>query len=44
MGSGALIYVPRFIKVGSGVQKSIGAGYTGTHTHTHTQTDSNAIL
>jgi hypothetical protein len=24
MGSGAMIYVPRFIKIGSGIQKLIG--------------------
>jgi hypothetical protein len=29
MGSGAVIYVPSFKKIGSGVQKLIG----GTHTH-----------
>jgi hypothetical protein len=28
MGSGALIYVPSFIKMGSGVQISMGGGYT----------------
>jgi hypothetical protein len=32
MGSGAMIYVPSFIKIGSGVQKLIG-GDTQTHTH-----------
>jgi hypothetical protein len=32
MGSGAGIYVPSFIKIGSGIQKLIGAGYTDTHT------------
>jgi hypothetical protein len=36
MGSGAVIYVPSFIKIGSGIQKLI-AGYTDTHT------DSNVI-
>jgi hypothetical protein len=34
MGSGAMIYVPSLIKIGSGVQKLIG-GYT--------HTDSNVI-
>jgi hypothetical protein len=29
MGSGAMIYVPSFIKIGSGIQKLIG----GIHTH-----------
>jgi hypothetical protein len=32
MGSGAVIYVPIFIKIGSGVQKLIRRGYTDTHT------------
>jgi hypothetical protein len=30
MGSGAVIYVPSFIKIGSGIQKLMG-GYTDTH-------------
>jgi hypothetical protein len=36
MGSGAVIYVPSFIKIGSGVQKLMEGwgGYTDTHTHT----------
>jgi hypothetical protein len=29
MGSGAVIYVPNFIKIGSGIQKLVG----GIHTH-----------
>jgi hypothetical protein len=33
MGSGAVIYIPSFIKIGSGVQKLIG----GIHTDTYTQ-------
>jgi hypothetical protein len=33
MGSGAMIYVPSFIKIGSGVQKLI----RGIHRHTHRQ-------
>jgi hypothetical protein len=33
MGSGAVIYIPSFIKIGSGVQKLIG-GYTDTHPQT----------
>jgi hypothetical protein len=41
MGSGAVIYIPSFIKIDSGVQKLIG-GDTQTHTniqtHTHTRT------
>jgi hypothetical protein len=32
MCSGAEIYIPSFIKIGSGVQKLIG-GDTQTHTH-----------
>jgi hypothetical protein len=37
MGPGVMIYVPSFIKIGSGVQKLIGGGYT------HTHKDSNVI-
>jgi hypothetical protein len=37
MGSGAVIYGPRFIMIGSGVQKLI-AGDTQTHAHTRTAT------
>jgi hypothetical protein len=43
MGSGAVIYVPGFIKIGSGVQTLIGVN-THTHTHTHTQCDLVSIL
>jgi hypothetical protein len=32
MGSGVMIYVPSFIKIGSGIQKLIG----GIHRHTQT--------
>jgi hypothetical protein len=35
MGSGPVIYVPSFIKIGSGIQKLIGGGgdtQTGAHT------------
>jgi hypothetical protein len=40
MGSGAVIYVPSLIKIGSDVQKLMGGGgYTDTHMHT----DSNVI-
>jgi hypothetical protein len=28
MGSGAMIYIPSFIKTGSGIQKLMGRGYT----------------
>jgi hypothetical protein len=38
MGSGAVIYVPSFIKIGSGIQKLRG-GDTQAHSHT----DSNVI-
>jgi hypothetical protein len=34
MGSGAVTYVPCFIKIGSGIQKLMGERYTDTHTHT----------
>jgi hypothetical protein len=37
MGSGAMIYIPSFIKIDSGIQKLMGeGGFTHTHTHTHT--------
>jgi hypothetical protein len=36
MGSGAVIYVPRFIKNGSGVRKLIGGG---GNIQTHTYSD-----
>jgi hypothetical protein len=39
MGSGAVIYIPGFIKIGSGVQKLIG----GIHRHTHTEKQRNLI-
>jgi hypothetical protein len=33
MGSGAMIYIPSFIKIGSAIQKLIGGrGYTETQT------------
>jgi hypothetical protein len=28
MGSNAMIYIPSYIKIGSGIQKLIGWGYT----------------
>jgi hypothetical protein len=31
MGSGAMIYIPSFIKIGSGIQKLMG-GYAYRHT------------
>jgi hypothetical protein len=33
MGSGAVIYLPSFLKIGSGVQKLIGGSGTQTDTH-----------
>jgi hypothetical protein len=30
MGSGAVIYVPSFVKIGSGIQKEIGRIHTQT--------------
>jgi hypothetical protein len=36
MGSSAVIYIPSFIKIGSGIQKLIG-GDTRAHAHAHTQ-------
>jgi hypothetical protein len=35
MGSGAMTYIPSFIKIGSGIQKLIGGIHIHTHTHTH---------
>jgi hypothetical protein len=35
MGPGAMVYVPGFINIGSGIQMLIGAG--------HTDTDNNVI-
>jgi hypothetical protein len=35
MGSGAVIYVPSFIKIGSGIQR-LARGDTQTHTQTAT--------
>jgi hypothetical protein len=32
MGSGAMIFVPSFIKIGSGIPKLIGGGFTDTQT------------
>jgi hypothetical protein len=32
MGSGAMIYIPGFIKIGSGIQKLIRGGLTDTQT------------
>jgi hypothetical protein len=37
MGSGAVIYIPNFIKIGSGVKKLIGGIHTHKHTHAHGQ-------
>jgi hypothetical protein len=30
MSSGAMIYIPSFIKIGSGIQKLLEGGYTDT--------------
>jgi hypothetical protein len=35
MGSGAVIYIPSLIKIGSGIQKLMGGG--GIHRHTDRQ-------
>jgi hypothetical protein len=32
MDSGAMIYVSSYVKIGSGIQKLIGGGYTDTQT------------
>jgi hypothetical protein len=36
MGLGAVMYVPSFIEIDSGVQMLIGEGYTDTRKQTHT--------
>jgi hypothetical protein len=41
MASGAMIYVPSFIKIGLGIETLMGGGYTDTHARAHT--DSNVI-
>jgi hypothetical protein len=41
MGSGAVIYVPSFIEIGSAIQKLIGEGRE--YTDTPTQAKSNVI-
>jgi hypothetical protein len=39
MELGAMMYIPSFIKIGSGIQNLIrGDIHTGTDTHAHTQT------
>jgi hypothetical protein len=40
MGSGAKIYIPSFIKIGSGIQKLTGGGYTDTQRHTDSKVTS----
>jgi hypothetical protein len=32
MGSGAMIYIPSFIKIGSGIEKMVGGGFIDTQT------------
>jgi hypothetical protein len=32
MGSGSIIYIPSFIKIGSGIQRLMGGGYAATQT------------
>jgi hypothetical protein len=32
IGSGAMIYIPSFIRIGSGIQKLTWRGYTDTQT------------
>jgi hypothetical protein len=43
MGSGVMIYIPGFIKVGSGIQKSMG-GYTYMRAHAHTYTHRQTVI
>jgi hypothetical protein len=44
MGSGAVIYVPSFIKIGSGIQKLMGGGGRYVDTHTDSKVISQAYL
>jgi hypothetical protein len=37
MFSCGMIYIPSFIKIGSGIQKSLGGGHIYRHTETHRQ-------
>jgi hypothetical protein len=37
MGSGAMICIPSFIKIGSAIQQLMAGGDTQTHTHNHRQ-------
>jgi hypothetical protein len=36
LGSGAMIYIPGFIKIGSGIQKLMGGIHRETYTDTQT--------
>jgi hypothetical protein len=38
MGSGAMIYIPSFIKIGSAIQKLIRGIHIETHRYPNTQT------
>jgi hypothetical protein len=42
MGSGAVIYIPRFIKIASGIQKLTGAIHR--HRHSHTPEDQRDLI
>jgi hypothetical protein len=45
MGSGAVIYVPSFIKIGPGIQKLMGGGGGAqTHIHTHTYREQRDLM
>ena len=33
MGSGTMIYIPSFVKTGSGIQALIRVAYTGTYSY-----------
>jgi hypothetical protein len=48
MGSGSMMYIPSFIKIGPGIEKLPGGGGGGrihihTYIHTYRQTDSKII-
>jgi hypothetical protein len=45
MGSGSMMYIPSFIKIGSDIQNFMGGGsFTNIHTHIHTMVISEAYF
>jgi hypothetical protein len=37
MGSGTMIYIPNFVRIGSGIQELIAGTHIKTHTQIHRQ-------